>query len=187
MSGDRSWAVKHAIRESATHLFSTQGFAATGVRDIAERAGVDPAIVIRHFGSKAALFLGTMILPGSWSAAVEGPQDRIGEQLARFVFDQRRVAAASGTYVALIRASDSPEVRDELRTAVHRLLVDPLRHRLEGPDQELRAQLVITQLSGLMSALWVTEETAIAGSRDAVIRLYGASMQHLITPDESPK
>jgi AcrR family transcriptional regulator len=36
---DRSADVKQAIRASATHLFATQGFAATGVREIAVRAG----------------------------------------------------------------------------------------------------------------------------------------------------
>jgi len=180
---DRSAEVKQAIRDSATQLFATQGFAATGVREIAERAGVDPALVIRHFGSKAALFLGTMTLPGSWSHAIDGPLDETGERLAAFVFDHRRKVAASGTYAALIRASDNPEVRDELRTAVHRLLVAPLRHRLEGDDSSVRAQLVVTQITGLMNALWVTEDAEmLVDSRDAVIRLYGAAMQQLITP-----
>lgn len=180
---DRSADVKQAIRDSATHLFAEQGFAATGVRDIAERAGVDPALVIRHFGSKAALFLGTMTLPGSWSHAVEGPIDDAGERLATFVFDHRRKVAASGMYAALIRASDSAEVRHELRTAVHRLLVAPIRHRLEGDDRGVRAQLVVTQITGLMSALWVTEDSEmLVDNRDAVIRLYGAAIQSLVTP-----
>ena len=183
---DRSADVKQAIRDSATQLFATQGFAATGVREIAERAGVDPALVIRHFGSKAALFLSTMTLPGSWSHAIEGPLDETGERLAAFVFDQRPRVAASGTYAALIRASDSAEVRHELRMAVHRLLVAPLRHRLEGDDRSVRAQLVVTQITGLMSALWVTEDAEmLIDSRDAVIRLYGAAMQQLITPRQS--
>jgi AcrR family transcriptional regulator len=180
---DRSADVKQAIRASATHLFATQGFAGTGVREIAVRAGVDPALVIRHFGSKAALFLGTMTLPGSWSHAIEGPLDETGERLAAFVFDQRRKVAASGTYTALIRASDNPEVRDELRAAVRRLLVVPLRHRLEGDERSVRAQLVVTQITGLMNALWVTEDAEVlVDSREAVIRLYGAAMQQLITP-----
>ena len=180
---DRSADVKQAIRDSATHLFAEQGFAATGVRDIAERAGVDPALVIRHFGSKAALFLGTMTLPGSWSHAVEGPIDDAGERLATFVFDHRRKVAASGMYAALIRASDSADVRHELRTAVHRLLVAPIRHRLEGDDRGVRAQLVVTQITGLMSALWVTEDSEmLVDNRDAVIRLYGAAIQSLVTP-----
>jgi AcrR family transcriptional regulator len=153
------------------------------VREIALRAGVDPALVIRHFGSKAALFLGTMTLPGSWSHAIEGPLDETGERLAAFVFDQRRKVAASGTYTALIRASDNPEVRDELRAAVRRLLVVPLRHRLEGDERSVRAQLVVTQITGLMNALWVTEDAEVlVDSREAVIRLYGAAMQQLITP-----
>lgn len=185
---DRSAAVKQAIRASAASLFADGGFAATGVRDIAERAGVDPAIVLRHFGSKAALFLETMTLPVFWGDVVDGPVDELGERLAAFVFDQQHRVAASGTYAALIRASDSKDVRDGLRAGVNRLLVAPLLARLVGDDREIRAQLVITQLTGLMSALWVTEDSVgLVDRRDDAIRLYGASMQLLVSPTRSDR
>ena len=55
--------------------------------------------------------------------------------------------------------------------------------RLEGDDRSVRAQLVVTQITGLMSSLWVTEDSELlVDSREAVIRLYGAAMQQLITP-----
>lgn len=43
------------IRDAAIRLFGSGGFAATSVRAIAEEAGVSPALVIHHFGSKEAL------------------------------------------------------------------------------------------------------------------------------------
>lgn len=43
------------IRDAAIRLFATDGFAATSVRVIADEAGVSPALVMHHFGSKEGL------------------------------------------------------------------------------------------------------------------------------------
>jgi AcrR family transcriptional regulator len=46
---------RERILEAALELFSTKGFSATGVRDIAAVAGVNLAMINYHFGSKAGL------------------------------------------------------------------------------------------------------------------------------------
>ncbi|HTN57498.1 MAG TPA: TetR family transcriptional regulator, partial [Protaetiibacter sp.] len=43
------------IRDAAVRLFGERGYDRTSVRDIATAAGVSPALVIHHFGSKGAL------------------------------------------------------------------------------------------------------------------------------------
>ena len=43
------------IRDAAMRLFGWQGIKGTTVRQIAEGAGVSPALVIHHFGSKDGL------------------------------------------------------------------------------------------------------------------------------------
>ncbi len=43
------------IREAAILLFGRDGFAATSVREVATEAGVSPALVIHHFGTKNGL------------------------------------------------------------------------------------------------------------------------------------
>lgn len=48
-------AVIEALVASATQLFSVAGPAKVSVRDIARRAGVNHALVFRHFGSKVGL------------------------------------------------------------------------------------------------------------------------------------
>jgi AcrR family transcriptional regulator len=45
-------AVKEAVLKSATELFAARGYAAVSVRDIAQSAGVNHALVHRHFGTK---------------------------------------------------------------------------------------------------------------------------------------
>ena len=44
-----------AIRDAAMGLFAERGFAGVTVRDIAAAAGVSPALVIHHYGSKVGL------------------------------------------------------------------------------------------------------------------------------------
>jgi AcrR family transcriptional regulator len=46
---------KARIRETAMHLFADRGVAATSLRAIARAAGVSPALVVHHFGSKEGL------------------------------------------------------------------------------------------------------------------------------------
>lgn len=43
------------IRDAAMGLFPTHGFSGTTVREIAKAAGVSPALVLHHFGSKDGL------------------------------------------------------------------------------------------------------------------------------------
>ena len=45
-----------ALLSAARTLFSTRGFANTGVREVAELAGVNSSLVGRYFGSKQGLF-----------------------------------------------------------------------------------------------------------------------------------
>lgn len=52
----RSDETRAAIMDAGTYLFGVKGFEKTGIRDIAERSGTNPALISYHFGSKAGLF-----------------------------------------------------------------------------------------------------------------------------------
>ena len=47
--------IRQQIMESAVDLFANQGYAATSVREIADRVGVNPAMIHYYFGNKEAL------------------------------------------------------------------------------------------------------------------------------------
>ena len=59
----RRAASQARILEAARQEFGDRGFEATTVRDIAQRAGVDPSLVLQHYGSKSALFTAAIQLP----------------------------------------------------------------------------------------------------------------------------
>ena len=61
MSEPRSRAAKRAataqrVLDAARTEFGERGLEATTIRRIAQRANVDPSLVMQHYGSKAALF-----------------------------------------------------------------------------------------------------------------------------------
>lgn len=52
---NRTAQTRDRIQHAAIDLFEAQGFAATSVSEVAERAGVSEMTVYRHFSTKAAL------------------------------------------------------------------------------------------------------------------------------------
>ncbi len=63
------------------------------MRRIAAAAKVDPALVIRHYGSKELLFLETMQWDGDEDDVFGGPLEQLGITIADYVV---RSTAASG-------------------------------------------------------------------------------------------
>jgi AcrR family transcriptional regulator len=53
---EKSERSRRAVLDSALHLFSHQGYRATTMRDIAERAGVSTGNVYHHFPDKETIF-----------------------------------------------------------------------------------------------------------------------------------
>lgn len=52
----RTLDTRAAIMAAGAHLFATKGYAETGVRDIAEEAACNQALVSYHFGGKGGLY-----------------------------------------------------------------------------------------------------------------------------------
>ena|SRR5690606_12078986 len=172
---------REAIREAAARLFPVRGYTGTSVRDIAAAAGVDPALVIRHFGSKEELFLEIMQLDADAQPLLDGPVETLGEHFIDYVLTAGE--QVRGVFLALIRASDSGGVAPRLREVHDAAFVAPLRSRLEGPDAEMRSRLAAALVGGLLYSLWVVgDEQLLAADRPELVHRYGALLQRLITP-----
>jgi AcrR family transcriptional regulator len=176
-------STKDAIAAEARRQFMSAGYAATSVRGVAGAAGIDPALVIRHFGSKEQLFLETVDVEGPFAPALDGPPAGLGERLVALVVDERLSTVLRTPYRAMIRATDSAAVRERLVAAMEATLARPLAARLEGPDAELRAHLVAAQVGGLLEALVILEDPVVVDADPAaVVRHYGRAMSTLLTP-----
>lgn len=122
---DRSAAVKDEIRRSAARLFTERGFEATGIRDIAAVADVNPAIVIRHFGSKEALFIETVDGTGALQAMIEGPIEELGRRVVRQIM-MSRGRGGLVVFGTIVRASGRPDIRATLATSMIERFVVPI-------------------------------------------------------------
>lgn len=173
-------STRDAVRDAAERLFAERGYAATSVRDIAGAAGVDPALVIRHFGSKEKLFLATMRVQFG-DLDLEGPLESLGERLiAGLLAADDHVR---GVYLALLRASDAGEIGSALRAAHEEGFVAPLRARLAGPDAETRARLAAALVGGLFYSLWVVgDEGLLATGHAELAARFGALLRPLLAP-----
>jgi AcrR family transcriptional regulator len=181
---DRSASVKFRIRKAAQRLFAQDGFEATGIRDIAADAAVNPAIVIRHFGSKERLFLATINTTDRWEAALDGPIGEIGERMVRAVLAGR--SAGLQVFGGVVRASGRPEIRAHLQQLIASKFAAPLAERLEGDDAQLRAHLFAAQLTGLMFALSVYDDEYLQTiDPDIIVKRYGASLQSIVSPPQA--
>src|ERR1700712_5829350 len=86
---------RQLLLAAARDLFDERGFQRTTTRDIGDRAGLDPTLIARYFGSKAALYLATMrsefatdSAPGDLLTAgrMQELLDRVGDRGAGPIF-----------------------------------------------------------------------------------------------------
>ena len=177
---------KQAIAKAARRLFSRQGYAGTSVRAIAAAAGTDPALVIRHFGSKERLFLETVAIEGRFEHVTAGPLETLGARLVESLLTELPEQTFN-IWRAMLRATDSDLVRTRLIDAMEQMFIEPLAPRLVGPEPELRARLVAAQISGLLDAVAIlTDRRITEASHESLIRLYGASIQTLVDDPTRP-
>lgn len=174
-----------AIRRAATTLFRRNGFAGTSVREIARVAGVDPALVIRHFGSKEALFIEAVPTHGPFDEVLCAPLDDFGERIVEFVLN-RLDRQSFNVFLEVLRASGSDAIRQrmgEMMTASFSKLND----QLSGPDAALRTRLVAAQVTGLLTTLAGSRQDLRPKDRRSIIEIYGAAIQSTIAIKPSEK
>lgn len=160
---------------------------------MAAEAGVDPALVTHYFGSKQQLFIFVVAPPVDpalvVAQVVDGDPARAGERLARFVVGVLQEPDGRARITGMVRAAASePEAAALLREVITRDLYGPMTAALGGDRPELRANLVGSQMVGLVMARYVVGiEPLASASPEEVVRAVAPVLQHyLMEPLDSP-
>ncbi|HSS87311.1 MAG TPA: TetR family transcriptional regulator, partial [Reyranella sp.] len=153
----KSQRTRAAILKAAQELFSGQGYERTTVRDIAARAAIDPAMVMRYFGSKEALFARATAFDLRLPDLTVVARRRIGATLIAHFLDVWEGERSTGSLTSLLRAAASNE---DAAAAVIRAIfggqVVPMLMQVVPPAElPVRAALVATQILGLAFARYV--------------------------------
>jgi AcrR family transcriptional regulator len=144
-------ASRAALLSAAAELFDARGYERATIREIGERAGVDPALIARYFGGKEGLYLAAVSGPpvaGSTNAWQSGDASAaVRETLERW--DARGSNPIRG---ALVASELNPDLRDQITEILQRHLIAPLAGALERrglPDAELRAEIALAVAAGV--------------------------------------
>jgi AcrR family transcriptional regulator len=140
---DRRAATAARILEAAQTEFGVHGTRAT-IRGIAQRAGVDPSLVLQHYGSKDNLF--TLAVQPVASVSADDVDDHL-----RTVLDARLLELPPATR-ALIRSMFTSEQAAQLMRSYLQERVEALAHASGTEDAELRATVVVSSILGLTIA-----------------------------------
>lgn len=143
---------KGAILDAAKIAFSRRGYTDVGMREIAQEAGVNSALIIRYFGSKEGLFEAVLdsLLPVTPLTQLE--RARYGELAVDLIINR---AHSSGIRIIALAAAN-PGLRALSMEKCERLVIGPLAEMLGPPDARDRATSLLTLWSGFL-LLWNLE------------------------------
>jgi AcrR family transcriptional regulator len=151
---------REAILAAASRHFAQHGYDRASLRSIAGEAGVDQKLIAHFFGSKRQLFVAAVGLPFNPGEVLPeilaGDADSIGERLAAFLVDVLEQPELHRRLTGVVRAAASePEVARMLREFLTRELFGPAAEILGTEDGPFRANLVGSQIVGLVMARYV--------------------------------
>jgi AcrR family transcriptional regulator len=181
-----------AIADAAQHQFAELGYDRATIRGIAAEAGVDPALVVHFFGSKQRLFVSVMAPPfqpeEEMPRILAGPRAEIGRRLATFAVGQLEDPRSRRVIVGVIRAAASePEAARMVRDLVAERMVGAIARGLGTDDARLRAELVASQIIGLVMARYVIRAEPLASRPPAaLIEAVAPTLQHYLTGSLTP-
>jgi AcrR family transcriptional regulator len=179
---------REAITSAARAQFSELGYDRTTIRGVAREAGVDPALVLRFYGSKDALFREVMALPPAAAEALEriadGPRETVGRRLAELIVGLLENPETRAIVVGRIRSAVShPEAAALVRETVTRD-VGRLTSALTDDQPDVRAVLAGTHVVGLAVARYVVLVEPLASMPAADVVEYAAPtfQRYLVGP-----
>jgi AcrR family transcriptional regulator len=140
---------RERLLAAATELFTEAGFDRTTTRDIGDRAGVDPALIARYYGSKTGLYLASL------RAELGGapPPDLLQPDRMRGLLGRLGSRGPGPVFRSVLSPHDDPEVQAAAAATMRARLVTPLqeRYRQAGLDRpDLRAELAVAAFVGVV-------------------------------------
>ena len=146
----KSQRTKAAILGAAREQFAQQGYDRASIRSIAAQAYADPALVMRYFTNKEALFAAAvdvdLMLPDLSGVAVED----LGARLTRHFLERWEGSLSDDVLIILLRSAVTNEqVAERLRAVFLEQVVAVVARLAPVGEAERRAALVASQLLGL--------------------------------------
>ncbi len=164
---------REKLLHQARLQFWANGYSNVSVRQIAKAAGVDVALISRHFGSKLGLFEAS--IEGAFSLIESAPQDErdLVEQFIRLYAETPRTSSEPSAFRMLLTNAHDEEVGEMVRGLYDRSVQTVLRDLL-GAE---RAALFAAVLFGISL---VEKSLLVDGIADPKSEPYRAQLRHMM-------
>ena len=176
---EKSERTRAAIEQAARSLFAQQGYERTTIREIAAAAEIDPALVIRYFGSKDELF-STVAEPDLRLPDLTGVDPKkIGEALVQHFL--KMWEGGSGMPVLLRSASSNEAAAKQLQQIFARQVFPVIAAAGPPATAIQRAGLVASQLLGLALTRYILKlPPVVAMDPSMIVREVGKTVQRYV-------
>ncbi len=174
--GRRSDRTRAAILAAVRERFARHGYEGTTIRAIAAEAEIDPAMVMRYFGSKEKLFAEAAEFDLRLPDLAAMPRDRIGHALAEHLLD---VWESDDRLLALLRAAGTNDVAAKRMRGIFAAQLIPtiVALGLDSASAGTRASLIASQALGLTLTRYIP---MVAMPRAEIIGWLGPVFQRYI-------
>ena len=179
----KSERTRAAILKAAQELFAEFGYDRTTVRDVAARAAIDAALVMRYFGSKDELFARATVVDLKLPDLTKITPPHFGDALIRHFLDLWEGPSSNGGLTILLRASASSEdIAAKTRAVFAGQVLPMLAQVADRAELPVRAGLIASQLLGLALCRYVLKvPPVVAMTPEQIIKGVGPSLQRYIT------
>jgi AcrR family transcriptional regulator len=163
---ERRRRTEACILHTARRLFAEEGFDRATIRAVAQRAGVDPALVMQYYGSKEGLFAAAMKGAHGGGSLPQAERDDIPAAAMRDLFAKFEETGDREAAVALARNFlTHPEAHRIMRDEVMCSLAAGLAQTIGGTDAQLKAALLMACTFGVGLARYLLEVPGLAQAR----------------------
>jgi AcrR family transcriptional regulator len=177
------------ILEAARASFAELGYDRTSVRGVAARAGVDPALIHRFYGSKDDLLAAALTValrPGERiPELMEGDVSALGERLVHYFLSVWEESPSREVLIGMLRSAATNErAAAQLREFFGHEVLGRIATRLGHDDAELRATLASSQLLGLAMARYVIRFGPLASADvQTIVAAIAPTLQRYLTEE----
>jgi AcrR family transcriptional regulator len=183
---DRRKRTEAAILDAARALFAETGYERATIRAVAAAAGVDPALVMQHFGSKEGLFAAAARWSEDSQTVLTASREQVPAAALHDMIEKFEGAGDREAAVALMRnCLTHPEASRIMRDEVMCDRATAVAAAIGGEQAELRAGLLGACMIGLGMARYVLELPGLAtASREDVVRIMEPALRALVDPPD---
>jgi AcrR family transcriptional regulator len=172
----KSDRTRAAILDAAQKLFAQHGHDRTTVRDIAAKASIDPALVIRYFGSKDELFVRAAAFDLRMPDLSKVKRSQIGDTLIRRFLELGE--GFTGMTVLLRSAASNDYAASRVRELFAAQVLPAFARVGSRADAAERAGLVASQLLGLALCRYILKIPPVAEmSAQEIVKHIGPTIQ----------